>query len=216
MHISKSVSNTDSSFKWPILINRGFSLFIINILFSPIRHLIFSYLKFRKLIFSISANKFKNLSQKKIKFRQYYKKILDVFNNNLGFYVGCLMWAAYIKYQPEQNLLNNYCLGEKYDEATNTKETDFMIRFTELFPKDMKYFLGQIFEFEDDTFKYEFENSMLYIFKYQQYFYKFNPSIVNIDFSIPLNNVLSKNEIFDNKPKVVYCFVHFSQAISKN
>lgn len=36
-------------------------------------------------------NRFRNFSQKKLKFMQYHKKILEVFNNNLGFYVGCLM-----------------------------------------------------------------------------------------------------------------------------
>jgi len=64
--------------------------------------------------------------------------------------------------------------------------------------------------------KYEDENSMFYVFKYLHDFYKFNQSIVNIDFSIPLKNALIKNEIFDNKPKVVNCFFHFSQAFSKN
>lgn len=95
-------------------------------------------------------NRFKNLSQKKMKFKQYYKKILDVFYNNVGFYIGCLMWAAYIKTQDEQEILNNYCYGQKYNEDENTVETDFMIRFTELFPKDMKYYLGQIFEFDNN------------------------------------------------------------------
>ena len=36
----------------------------------------------------MDVNRFKNLSQRKMRFRQYYKKILDVFNNNLGFYIG--------------------------------------------------------------------------------------------------------------------------------
>ena len=93
-------------------------------------------------------NKFKNFSQKKMKFRQYYKKILEVFYNNLGFYVGCLMWAAYIKTQKEQEIINNHCFGGRYNEAENTIETDYMINFVRLFPKDMKYFLGQNFEFE--------------------------------------------------------------------
>ena len=98
-------------------------------------------------------NKFKNLSQKKIKFRQYYKKILEVFYNNLGFYIGCLFWAAYIKTQNEQNILNNHCFGQEYNEDANTYETDFMIRFAELFPKDMKYFLGEDFSFEPYVMK---------------------------------------------------------------
>ena len=98
----------------------------------------------------MDINRFKNLSQKKLKFRQYYKKILDVFKNNLGFYIGCLLWAAYIKTQPEQEILNNHCLGQEYDAEQNTSEVDFMIRFLELFPKDMKYFLGEDFEFEPE------------------------------------------------------------------
>ena len=94
-------------------------------------------------------NRFKNLSQRKMKFKQYYKKILDVFYNNIGFYIGCLMWAAYIKTQEEQEILNNYCLGQKYNEEGNTVETDFMIKFSEQFPKDMKYYIGQNFEFDN-------------------------------------------------------------------
>ena len=95
-------------------------------------------------------NRFKNFSQKKIKFMQYYKKILDIFNNNLGFYIGCLMWAAYIKTQPKQEILSNNCLGQKYDEELNISDTQFMLKFTELFPRDMKYFLGQNFEFDSN------------------------------------------------------------------
>ena len=98
-------------------------------------------------------NRFSVFSQRKIKFRQYYKKILDVFNNNLGFYVGCLMWAAYIKLHKNQPILNNECFGQKFDETENTSETDFMIRFVELFPKDMKYFIGANFEFDKNVMK---------------------------------------------------------------
>lgn len=94
-------------------------------------------------------NRFKNLSQKKMKFMQYHKKILEIFNNNLGFYVGCLMWAAYIKTQPEQKILSNHCLGQEYNEDANISDTQFMIQFTELFPRDMKYFLGQNFSFDE-------------------------------------------------------------------
>lgn len=85
-------------------------------------------------------NRFKNFSQRKMKFRQYYKKFIEMFNNNLGFYVGCLMWAAYIKTQPEQEILNNHCLGGAHNEEENVSDIEFLIKFAELFPKDMKYF----------------------------------------------------------------------------
>lgn len=98
-------------------------------------------------------NRFRNLSQKKVKFMQYYKKILEVFYNNVGFYVGCLMWASYIKTQPKQKILGNHCLGKEYKEEDNIAETQYMLNFIELFPKDMKYFLGQSFEFDKNTEK---------------------------------------------------------------
>lgn len=98
-------------------------------------------------------NRFKNFSQKKLKFRQYYKKFMELFYNNLGFYVGCLMWAAYIKTQPEQAILNNNCFGQEYNEAENVFDTDFMIKFLELFPKDVKYFLGETYTTNDSDLK---------------------------------------------------------------
>ena len=93
-------------------------------------------------------NRFKNFSQKKMKFMQYHKKIVELFDNNLGFYVGCLMWAAYLKIQPEQKILSNHCLGKEYNEEENVSEIDFMLEFPQLFKKDMKYYLGQDFSFE--------------------------------------------------------------------
>ena len=101
----------------------------------------------------MDINRFKNLSQRKMKFRQYYKKFLELFNNNLGFYVGCLMWAAYIKTQPEQDILNNNCFGGEYNEEENVSDVDFMIKFLELLPKDMKYFLGMDYEINPNDVK---------------------------------------------------------------
>ncbi len=98
-------------------------------------------------------NRFKNLSQKKTKFMQYHKKILDIFYNNVGFYVGCLMWAIYLKAQNEGEILSNHCYGTKYDENENVSDTQYMLKFVELFPKDMKYYLGKDFLFEPDIIK---------------------------------------------------------------
>lgn len=98
-------------------------------------------------------NKFKNFSQKKLRFKQYKNNILDLFYRNLGFYVGCLLWAGYIKTLPEQEILNNHCLGAEISIEEATGETDFMITFVELFAKDMKYFAGENFEFDSYVMK---------------------------------------------------------------
>ena len=76
----------------------------------------------------MDMNRFKNFSQKKVKFMQYHKKIVEMFNNNLGFYVGCLLWAAYIKTQPKQEILGNHCLGKSYNEQTNIEDTQQMLQ----------------------------------------------------------------------------------------
>ena len=99
----------------------------------------------------MDMNRFKNFSQKKMKFMQYHKKIVDMLNNNLGFYVGCLLWAAYIKTQPKQEILGNHCFGKEYDEESNISDTQYMLQFVELFPKDMKYFLGKEFSFDSSV-----------------------------------------------------------------
>ena len=101
----------------------------------------------------MEITRYKNLSQRKMKFMQYYKKMLNVFYNNLGFYLGCLMWAGYIKTQKEQEIEGNHFLGKEYNEDENTQEVDYMVNFAELFPKDMKYFLSQNFEFEPYVLK---------------------------------------------------------------
>ena len=145
-------------------------------------------------LFYNEINKFKNFSQRKIKFKQYYKKILDGFYNNLGFYIGCLMWAAYTKTVEKQELLNNYCFGEEYNENDNPGDIDFMIKFTELFPKDMKYFLGENFEFE---------NYVINILKTYREFLVMNKGFVdsktNLDIQIPKNINIEDAETYKDK-----------------
>lgn len=142
----------------------------------------------------MDINRFKNLSQRKMKFRQYYKKFIELFYNNLGFYIGCLMWAAYIKTLPEQPILNNSCLGQEYDEESNTYDTEFMIRFLTLFPKDMKYFLGE---------NYEIDKSDLKILEMYKEFLIINRGFVesanNTDIQLPAGMKTDNAETFKDK-----------------
>ena len=61
--------------------------------------------------------------------------------------------------------------------------------------------------------KYEDINSLYYAFKFSKDFYEFNPPIINIDYSLSLEKVLNEKKLFDNKPKIIKCFFHFSQSI---
>ena len=138
----------------------------------------------------MDINRFKNLSQKKMKFMQYYKKVLDIFNNNIGFYVGCLMWAAYIKTQPKQKILSNHCLGQEYNEEANISDTQFMLQFTELFPRDMKYFLGQNFSFDEN---------IINLLKVYEEFLVINKGFVNSEFNTDIE--LPKSVKIENAEK---------------
>ncbi len=144
--------------------------------------------------FYLDINRFKNLSQKKMKFRQYYKKMLTLFNNNLGFYVGCLMWAAYIKAQPEQEILNNGWYGLEFNEEENVADTDFMIKFLELLPKDVKYFLGEDFVIDKTNLKIlEMYKEFLIINK------GFTNSKNNTDILLPKDMIVSDINVYKEK-----------------
>jgi len=126
---------------------------------------------------------------------QYYKKILEIFNNNLGFYVGCLMWAAYIKTQPKQPILSNHCLGQEYNEEANIADTRFMLQFTELFPKDMKYFLGQNYSFDENNIK---------LLKIYEEFLVLNKGFVNSEFNtdIQIPESIKTEKAIDYKKQI--------------
>lgn len=98
----------------------------------------------------MDINRFKNFGQKKMKFLQYHKKMLQVLNNSIGFYIGCLMWASYIKTEPKQEILSNHCFGKEYNESANTAETQYILKFLEMYPRDMKYFLAQNYTFDEN------------------------------------------------------------------
>ena len=138
-------------------------------------------------------NRFKNLSQKKLRFQQYYKKILDVFYNNIGFYTGCLMWAAYINTQEKQPILNNPCFGQKYDEKANIAETEYIINFAEIFHKDIKYYLSKDFSFD--------ENIMKLLNTYKDFLIinkGFTETEFNTDIKLPKNVKTDKSENYNS------------------
>ena len=118
---------------------------------------------------------------------QYYKKLLEVFDNNVAFYIGCLMWASYIKTQPKQKILSNHCFGKECNPEENTAETDFMIQFTELFPKDMKYYLAK---------DYSFDGKVVALLKTYREFLVLNEGFVKSEFNTDI--ILPENVITEN------------------
>lgn len=91
-------------------------------------------------------NQFKNFGQKKMKFKMLYPQIIKMVDNNIGFCLGCLLWAVYIKPHDNAEIEGNPCLGDTYNEEESVAEVDFSIEYLTQLKKDAKYYLGITYE----------------------------------------------------------------------
>jgi len=98
-----------------------------------------------------TLEKFKNFGQRKLQFKMFYPNIQSLLANYTGFYLGCMLWAAYIKTLDNKPVLNNLCYGGDYSEVDTLEEIDFVINYVEQLKKDVKYYLGQNFSIDSAT-----------------------------------------------------------------
>lgn len=115
-------------------------------------------------------SRFKNHGQRKMQFKMYYPKIKKIVDNNVAFCLGCLLWAVYIKGLGNEEILNNPCLGDTYNEAEAIEEIDFSEKYFEQLKKDVKYYLGE---------DYSFDERYLTILKVYREFLTINEGFVN-------------------------------------
>ena len=94
----------------------------------------------------------RNFNQKKMQFKMFYPKIQSLLKNYLGFYLGCILWAVYIKnLGDEKPILNNLCFGGEYSENDTLEEIDFIKKYIEQLKKDVKYYTGQNFSIDSQS-----------------------------------------------------------------
>lgn len=98
-------------------------------------------------------NKFKNLGQKRFKFKTYYPQIIALIEQNVAFYLGCLLWATYVVSQKGCELTGNNCFGLEYTEEVELEEVNYIVEFIKHFNKDTKYYLNVSFEYTEDKMK---------------------------------------------------------------
>jgi len=90
----------------------------------------------------------KDFKLKKLNFPNTARKIEKLIKTNIAFYLGCLMWGAYIANIKNHEIEGNKLLGEVCSQEEYTSEINFLIEFCEVqFNKDYKYFSGKSFEF---------------------------------------------------------------------
>lgn len=111
-------------------------------------------------ILSISAeyiysqiSQYKNFGQKKIQFKMNYPRLIHMADNNVGFCLGSLLWAVYIKSLGDIKIDGNPCLGGDYDEAETVEEADYSIAFFDKLKKDAKYYIGEDYKIDSLNIK---------------------------------------------------------------
>ncbi len=97
-----------------------------------------------------SLAQFRNFNQKKMQFKMYYPKILGLIKNYMGFYLGCMLWAIYIKQFKNEEILNNLCFGGEYSESETLSEVNFIKNYFDQLKKDAKYYTGQNFSVDEN------------------------------------------------------------------
>lgn len=100
-----------------------------------------------------SVAQFKNFGQKKMKFKMLYPQLVHMVDNNVGFCLGSLLWAVYIKSLGDVKIDGNPCLGGTYDEAETVEEVDYSITFFDRLKKDAKYYIGEDYEIDSQKLK---------------------------------------------------------------
>ena len=100
-----------------------------------------------------SIGRFRNFGQKKNQFKNIFPQIKKLVENYLGFYSGCILWAEVIKSGDEKPITGNFCCGSEYNEAETLEEVNFLTAYLNQLPKDVKYYIGQNSEVDENDIK---------------------------------------------------------------
>lgn len=139
------------------------------------------------------------LKQKKFQFSILFPKLKKMLSQNVSFYLGCLLWAFYLKSLKNAVFENNPCLDTEFDEQTAYDETNFLIDFiNDKFNKDAKYYINATY-LKDERY--------ITVLKTYNEFLKLNEGFKNVkttaDINLPSNlKVPSTGELKTIKQKI--------------
>lgn len=143
-------------------------------------------------------NMIKNFNIKKSEFRIALPKLAQLTERHIGFYVGCMLWGAYLKTLGSEKIIGNPFLGKEYEEEPALSEINFIFDFVKKLDKDSKYYIGK---------PYTFDPQKLEILELYKEFIKKNESFVNTDTVDKIILVgklesMSKEEILEIEKKI--------------
>ena len=120
-----------------------------TVLFDPgIGELVIDFNEYINDVYS-KLNALKTPHQKRANFKLYFPKIKNAIENNLAFYIGCLLWAYIIKKDGEEKeIIGNVFLNipedmiEDYDFLV---QINFMKDYLNALKRDYSFYTGQKF-----------------------------------------------------------------------
>lgn len=94
----------------------------------------------------------KSISQKRVRFKLHSEKIRKNIENNIAFYIGCLLWAYYIVNQninsPKEITGNAflYLTDEQIKNYDYLIQVNFLENYLDNYQRDVLYYTGQNIE----------------------------------------------------------------------
>lgn len=93
-------------------------------------------------------NSFVNLKVKTMQFQRMYKIINGEIELYINFYIGCLLWACYIKLFKNKEISENPVLGKELSDEESLYTLNYLRNYLPKFEKDVKYYLHRNIKFE--------------------------------------------------------------------
>lgn len=98
----------------------------------------------------------RTIHQKRAKFKLYTAKIENYMKNNIAFYLGCLLWAYYIKNENKtgpKNIEGNvflYLTEEQKNDYDFMIQVNFLENYFDSFERDCLYYTGKKYLIPDE------------------------------------------------------------------
>lgn len=89
-------------------------------------------------------NSFVNSKMRKFQFQRFYPIFDEEIELNINFYIGCMLWACYIKQFDNKEISENPVLGEDVNEEQSLFNVNYLRNYLPKFEKDSKYYLNKI------------------------------------------------------------------------
>lgn len=93
-------------------------------------------------------SKIKNFNMKKFQFQRFFPHFQNEIDMHINFYIGCMLWAVYIKQFENKEISENPMFGQEISDEQGLYTINYMSDYLPKFEKDVKYYLNKTIKFD--------------------------------------------------------------------